>query len=397
MDLPQTAQTEVAERLRSTAKEREETRDYVASGEILKANTPERIERRKVKLLADRAIVSQIGRDNASELTSGPVRAASLVARRAFERQIGGNETQPCWFLTRGTDLRRTVGRIHIRDAHRRVGWGTGCLVAPQLLLTNQHVLDSLETARQSRVEFDYEETYTGEFIGSASFDLDPDTFFVTHPAVGGLDYALVAVSPRSREDSARPGALLAEFGFNVLVREEGKLAIGELIHSIHHPEGQSRQVSLRENRLMAMLELWLHYETDTAVGSSGAPLFNNQWQLVGVHHAGVEKRDADGNILAIGGGRWTPDMGERQKWWHANEGLRLSRFVAHVERQVDEARDPAAPTVPERIVTDRGFALFQAMLGPSRSALPLPAVTARPDRPRPVIGPASSGRFRPE
>ncbi len=377
------AQQQAAERLEATEKERETTRRYVSRGELLKADTPERIEKRKTRLLADQNLSPSLDLENRLTLADHSVLEAPEEAQRAFERQIGGKDTQPCWFLTKGAEIRRRVGRIHIRDARRRVGWGTGFLVAPNLLVTNQHVLDSLAAARFSRVEFDYEETFEGEILPSAIFDFAPSVLFMSDPASGGLDYALVAVESRARADSDRPDAELAEFGHHVLVREEGKLVKGELIHSIHHPEGQPRQVSLRENRLMALADpalqgMWMHYETDTERGSSGAPLYNNQWEVVGIHHMGVEKRDPEGNILAIGGGRWTAEMGDRQKWWQANEGLRISRFIAHVEAQVKASRDPGVPPTPDRVVTKAGLALVEEMLIPSSSpgAGPAPAGT---------------------
>jgi endonuclease G len=188
----------------------------------------------------------------------------------------------------------------------------------------------------------------------------------------------------------------LAEFGYNALVREEGKVVKGELINCIHHPEGQARQVSLRENRLMALLELWIHYETDTSKGSSGAPLYNNQWQIVGLHHAAVEKRDEEGNILAIGGGKWQPEMGERQKWWYANEGLRISRFIADVEAQVETAMDSSVPPVEGRIVTEEGYMLFQGMLNPPQN-VPVPTPRPIPPSGSPVVTPPERRRFNPE
>jgi endonuclease G, mitochondrial len=395
MELDPKVQQEAAQRLSASEKERKKTRQYLNKGELLKADTPERIEKRKVKLLANQSLTPTLGKENREALASGPVREAPVEARFAFEIQIEGLDTQPCWFLSLGAQIRRTVGRIHIRDANRRIGWGTGFLVAPNLLLTNQHVLDSLQTARFSRVEFDYEETFAGEFLPSVTFDLAPDTFFVSHPAREGMDYALVAVASRARPDSQRPEATLAEFGYNVLIRDEGKVIKGELINSIHHPEGQPRQVSLRENRLMALLDLWLHYETDTAKGSSGAPLYNNQWQIVGIHHSAAEKRDDAGNILAIGGGRWRPEMGERQKWWYANEGLRISRFIADVETQVEAALDSSAPPVAERIVTEAGYALFQSMLNPAQNRSgPPPLMVANNN---PFIPTPQRRRFNPD
>jgi endonuclease G len=215
------------------------------------------------------------------------------------------------------------------------------------------------------------------------------------------MDYVLVAVASRARPDSRRPGADLAEFGHNILVQEEGKLLKGELIHSIHHPEGQPRQVSLRENRLMALHDpalqgLWMHYETDTEPGSSGAPLYNNQWEIVGIHHRSVEKRDDEGHILAIGGGRWTAEMGERQKWWFANEGLRISRFVTHVEAQVKAALDTNMPPAAEHIVTAAGYTLFEALLKPSQNrVVPTPLPDVPGDGPFVPLPP--QGGFHPE
>jgi endonuclease G len=396
--LPQ-AQQEVAQRMADTEKEREQTRQCLNRGDLLEANTKARIEKRKVRLLADQSLTPILGRENREALASGPVAEAPEEAQRAFERQIGGLDTQPCWFLTRGAELRRTVGRIHIRDANRRLGWGTGFLVAPNLLVTNQHVLDSLATAQFSRVEFDYEEAYTGEILASAIFDLTPEVFFVSHPARGGLDYALVAVASNARPESRLPDAKLADFGYNILIREEGKLVKGELIHCIHHPEGQPRQATIRENRLMAIddpaLEgKWLHYETDTEAGSSGAPLFNSQWEVVGIHHMGVEKRDSEGRILAVGGALWTPAMGERQKWWYANEGLRISRFVTDIETRVRAAQDAGA-AVPEQVLTDTGITLFETMLKPSLNRPPLPVTT--PTTVRSPAPPRPTGGFHPE
>ena len=376
------AQQQAADRLKATEKERGKTRRCLSHGELLKANTPARIEKRKQRLLADQNLSPSLGSQNLLALANNPVLEAPEEVQLAFERQIGGKDTQPCWFLTRGTAIRRCVGRIHIRDARRRVGWGTGYMVSPNLLVTNQHVLDSLDTARFSRIEFDYEETFEGELLPSAIFDLAPNVLFISDPASGGLDYALVAVQSRARADGSRPDAELAGFGHHVLIRDEGKLVKGELIHCIHHPEGQPRQVSLRENRLMALDApalngTWMHYETDTEQGSSGAPLYNSQWEVVGIHHMGVEKRDEEGNILAIGGGRWTPEMGERQKWWQANEGLRISRFIAHVEEQVKAPRNSGASRIPDRVVTEEGLALVEEMLTLSSS----PGASQAPDR----------------
>lgn len=82
----------------------------------------------------------------------------------------------------------------------------------------------------------------------------------------------------------------------------------------------------------MDVLPAFLHYHTDTAPGSSGSPVFNDQWEVVGLHHSGVPKTDAQGRYLTKDGRVWTRAMGEHRIDWVANEGARISRIVASLK-----------------------------------------------------------------
>ncbi len=114
----------------------------------------------------------------------------------------------------------------------------------------------------------------------------------------------------------------------------------GEYVNIVQHPNGEPKQVALRENQIVDLMENFLHYKTDTAPGSSGTPVFNDEWELVALHHSGVPDRDRDGNILAIDGGLWSEEMGEHRVKWVANEGARVSRIERHLRGQ---ALDPSA------------------------------------------------------
>ena len=47
-----------------------------------------------------------------------------------------------------------------------------------------------------------------------------------------------------------------------------------------------------------------LHYITDTARGSSDAPVFNDDWQVIALHHAyGGMRRDTYGNNRQVNQG----------------------------------------------------------------------------------------------
>ena len=199
-------------------------------------------------------------------------------------------------------------------------------MVSPRLMMTNNHVLDSAAMASRSQIEFNYQIGLNGKQATSLFFSLSPADFFLTDP---GLDYTLVAVQAQLPD-----GRKLRDLGWNRLSDAEGKIIKGECVNIIQHPNGEPKQLALRENRLEDVLEQWLHYHTDTAPGSSGSPLFNDQWEVVGLHHSGVPERDGQGNILTRDGQVWHPIMGEHKIRWLANEGARCSRIVQHIKAQ---------------------------------------------------------------
>ena len=193
------------------------------------------------------------------------------LRRIALERVLGRSELTPVSFLHEGCFIARSVGRVRVRDfARRPAGWGTGFLVSPRLLLTNNHVLESAEWARNSLIELNYQEGPLGNLLRTQRFDLDPDRFFVTSEA---LDYSLVAVRERSSS-----GDSLESHPWNGLLAESGKALKTELVNIIQHPNGEPKQVVLRQNRVLDVFDRFVHYSADTAPGSSVSPVFNDQW-----------------------------------------------------------------------------------------------------------------------
>ena len=140
--------------------------------------------------------------------------------------------------------------------------------------------------------EFNYKLDIKGIEVTPTRFQLRPEVFHVSDKT---LDYSVVAVSPSSMDGSVK----LSAMGYHRLVQETGKLAKDEPITIIQHPEGGYRQVSLRENQLVAEPkpeDLFLVYRSDTAQGSSGSPGFNDSWQAVTLHHSG-KAREEGGRI----------------------------------------------------------------------------------------------------
>ncbi|MCX7748402.1 MAG: DNA/RNA non-specific endonuclease [Clostridia bacterium] len=226
----------------------------------------------------------------------------------AIERILGNNDLLPISYLEAGLKASKPVCRIEVRDSIGRVlGHGTGFLVSPSLLLTNNHVLEDENAARFSLAQFNYEVDLNLMQRQSKSFRFEPERFFITDTK---LDFTLVAVE----EDSA-DGAKLSEFGFLPLLAESGKALIGEYVSIIQHPSGAPKAVAIRENQITDIVGDYIHYSTDTMPGSSGSPVYNDEWITIALHHSGV------------------PDPKDSTKYI-ANEGIRISSIMKFVTLQ---------------------------------------------------------------
>ena len=255
--------------------------------------------------------------------------ATPAEAQGQFERIIKGNDLTGINYLEKGMLAAKSVGRVHVRDSSGEpLGFGTGFLISPGVLLTNHHVLPDADTASTSLVEFDYEQDVGGHDRQTFTYTLRPQDLFLAHEP---LDFAVVAVAPTAREKK-RP---IRDFSWLKLRREVGKALLAEYLTIIQHPGGQRKQVCVRENQLLRLDENTLWYASDTLGGSSGSPVFNSSWQVVALHHLGVPKKNAEGHWLTVDGEVWDESMDESRVQWIANEGIRISRIVAHLTEKL--------------------------------------------------------------
>jgi endonuclease G, mitochondrial len=285
---PQQLIQETIERYKTRSAERGSNIRKLSSGSVLNVDTPERVNRR-LERIARNPVAASI-------LSEAKIFIDDLSSeefnRVVQERIIGQRDLMSISYLEYGLKVSRSICRIILRSRSGRViGYGTGFMVSPRLLLTNNHVLSSVEEAMPALAEFNYQSSIEGQMLQSSAYELDPITFFITNQY---LDYSLVAVKEKL------DGSPLNDFGWNPLIEEQGKVIVGEYVNIIQHPKGEPKQVALRENQLVDLLDDFLHYQTDTAPGSSGSPVFNDQWEVVGLHHSGVPKMDDQGNYLTM-------------------------------------------------------------------------------------------------
>ncbi|WP_432714029.1 endonuclease [Pedobacter sp.] len=242
--------------------------------------------------------------------------------RQLRERVIKGDDTLDVNYLEKGTIAAKSVCRIHINDAQGDEGFGTGFLIAPQILITNNHVLPTLAYATYSFAEFNYENGTDDLPLPSKLFRFNSSKMFYTNEE---LDYTIVWVEDRSTDGLG----FLDEFNYLKLNPNLGKTKEGNYVSIIQHPDGRIKKVAIRQNEITNLsLPKFIRYVTDTKSGSSGAPVFNDKWEVVSVHHAGIPRYNIDGKILNLAGEIWDKSQGEVQVDWLENEGVRVSSIV---------------------------------------------------------------------
>ncbi|WP_292520214.1 endonuclease [Mesorhizobium sp.] len=216
-----------------------------------------------------------------------------------LEQVVGSNDLRPAWWLEEGAARSRAVCKIDASgvDYKGRSGtWsGSGFLVAPGILCTNHHVLNSKEVAARSRALFDFAALPDGTVRQVSTFRLRPDLLFWTSPVVatggkGGLDVTFVAVE-------GQPGST---FGSIPLLRQAFVVADEDKLNVIQHPNGRLKEVAIRNNTVVFQNTQVIQYKSDTEAGSSGAPVMNDGWELVALHHAAKDKSNEGIKFSAI-------------------------------------------------------------------------------------------------
>jgi V8-like Glu-specific endopeptidase len=131
------------------------------------------------------------------------------------------------------------------------------------------------------------------------SYPLDPSSLRISV----ALDYALIAV----HETAEQPP--IESWGSLTLARDAEPRA-GDHVVIVQHPQGGPKQIALTANQVVNVYEHRLQYTTDTLSGSSGSPVFNDDWEVIAIHHRG-------GNLVSN-------SRGDRR---FVNEGI-LSSYI---------------------------------------------------------------------
>jgi V8-like Glu-specific endopeptidase len=188
--------------------------------------------------------------------------------------KITGNVSTllPISFLATGLQRAKAVARVYIKRGSK-AEVGTGFLLPGNVFVTNNHVIKDADTAAIAVLQFDYEESEDGNPLAITEFKLDPAKGFATSVKE---DWTAIKIKGDANK---KFGALKPEE--NITVKKD------DFVNIIQHPGGRFKQIGLYHNLVTFSNDEIVQYLTDTEPGSSGAPVFNSQWQLVALHHSG--------------------------------------------------------------------------------------------------------------
>jgi hypothetical protein len=171
----------------------------------------------------------------------------------------------PVEFLEKGLQAAYAVGRVEHHN--RRIG--TAFLIAPDLVLTNAHVVEAIPALKQGGVRF------------HVGLQTAPQWCYfseqIAHSAIDELDFALVRL--QSSVAGAQPVTFSTETAYS-----------DQPANILQYPDmaGGLMQVALRYNAIVHVDATRIYYVTDTEHGSSGSPVFDDDWRVIALHRAGI-------------------------------------------------------------------------------------------------------------
>ena len=216
-----------------------------------------------------------------------------------LEKIIGTESTLvPISYLEIGMERARSVVRIDLGDD----GSGTGFLTRDNRLITNHHVLPDAAMAHGAKAQFNYQATAAGLNAPVDEYGLDPDGEFRTSEAD---DWSVVKVA----------GDPATTWG--TLELAPAKIVTGDRVNIIQHPNGLPKRVSFYSNVVVFVGAGRIQYLTDTEPGSSGSPVFDKGWNVVGLHHSG--------------GWLTEPGSTDPTRKFYRNEGILIDMVIAGI------------------------------------------------------------------
>lgn len=197
---------------------------------------------------------------------------------------------QPDWydvgFLQRIIEQAKSVCRVDLPILNITA---TGVLVTSKYILTNYHVIkcnddDDLEAnAKNIKLHFGCFSLEDGKETPSKLFRLNAEKPIIAFSPVEKLDYVLLQLEDTFTQalNSEEPMIKPAQYSNIDLSESDG-------INILQHPNGESMKLSITCDGITGVYPNsgLVQYINKTSGGSSGSPCFNENGELVALHHA---------------------------------------------------------------------------------------------------------------
>ncbi|MEM1237622.1 MAG: serine protease [Pseudomonadota bacterium] len=170
----------------------------------------------------------------------------------------------------------------------------TGFMVSEDLMITNEHCVNSAQECRETKILFGFEENQNGNAVAKDQY------------ACGELvavsaekDAALLRVKERFL---VSPPGSDNKYG-HLTLASGNEVTQGTKIFIIQHPGGEPKQISDIDCLVDLTpvngyaTDLDFAHTCDTITGSSGSPVLNGQGEVVGLHHLG---HDSSGRFVDL-------------------------------------------------------------------------------------------------
>ncbi len=238
----------------------------------------------------------------------------------------------------------QAVGRV---EAPENNVLGTGWLIAPNMLLTNFHVLKTREYAEEGVVRFGHcLDPYGVQVPGECAVKIDPSFYYTS--LVEALDYALVRLAEKPLESRMLLGGVGSLSMLDLLKRDKHRgYLVARRQNSIERmPINLIQYLGCADLKAILTQSLVasaadhdrIHYFADITPGSSGAPVFNRFWEVVAMHHSAGPSPTGEDTAQEIRGRR-TP----------LNEGIPMKAILADFRRRtIDNTSIPLIALIPE-------------------------------------------------
>jgi len=215
-------------------------------------------------------------------------------------------------WLTKLAALKDQVCRVAI-SFDGRVAYGTGFLVAPDLVLTNYHVVESVITGKAPpagvSLLFDYHLKEDGvtphvgkryplvaqDWLIDASpySPLDLQVAAGVDPDLEHLDYALLRIDGAPGhalvDRLVGAGVQSVKRGWLQLAATQAAFVTNSPLLIVQHPDGKELKLAIDTDAIIGVNSngTRVRYRTNTEPGSSGSPCFDANWNLIALHHSG--------------------------------------------------------------------------------------------------------------